>query len=159
MGNGCWAGNRGLAGLDLEWLAIDSWQSGALRNLLPFVWILVYFGWLGKLWVMTMRYYLPLYPIFAVLAAWALLEIAASSFSFAGRMAQISGFCFGSGCDRFYATLGSHVHQYLSSFVYPGAVQPIGSLKTSRQIFRWQVEGTDSPLINIAIQNRTACWL
>lgn len=46
----------------------------ATRNLLLFVWVLVYFGWLGRLWVMTMRYYLPIYGALAVLAAWALAE-------------------------------------------------------------------------------------
>ncbi len=47
----------------------------ALRNLLPFVWVLVYFGWIGNLWVMTMRYYLPLYSSLVLLAAWALSEL------------------------------------------------------------------------------------
>lgn len=47
----------------------------ALRNILPFVWILVYFGWLGDLWVMTMRYYLPMYGALALLASWTLYEL------------------------------------------------------------------------------------
>ncbi len=47
----------------------------ALRSLLPFVWVLVYFGWIGNLWVMTMRYYLPLYSSLALLAGWALVEL------------------------------------------------------------------------------------
>lgn len=45
----------------------------SLRNLLPVVWILVYFAWIGNLWVMSMRYYLPLYPALAILAGWALI--------------------------------------------------------------------------------------
>lgn len=48
---------------------------GATRNLLLFVWILIYFAWIGRLWVMTMRYYLPLYGAFAILAGWALFEL------------------------------------------------------------------------------------
>jgi len=47
----------------------------AVRNILPFVWVLVYFAWIGRLWVMTMRYYLPLYSALAILAAWALYEL------------------------------------------------------------------------------------
>jgi hypothetical protein len=43
-------------------------RPGALQNLLPFVWFLVYFGWLGPNWVASMRYFLPLYPVLAVLA-------------------------------------------------------------------------------------------
>ncbi|QPC81577.1 glycosyltransferase family 39 protein [Phototrophicus methaneseepsis] len=47
---------------------------GALRNFLPFVWMLVYFGWIGNLWVMTMRYFLPIYGTAALLAGWAIYE-------------------------------------------------------------------------------------
>lgn len=59
-----WSGYRIVRGRDF-----------ALRNLLPFVWVLVYFAWIGGLWVMTMRYFLPLYSSLAVLAAWALYEL------------------------------------------------------------------------------------
>ncbi len=59
-----WAGARLVRGL-----------SGALALLLPFVWVLVYFGWLGANWVASMRYFLPLYPALALLAAWALVEL------------------------------------------------------------------------------------
>lgn len=45
------------------------------RNMLLFVWILVYFAWIGRLWVMTMRYYLPLYSSLAILGAWSLYEL------------------------------------------------------------------------------------
>jgi len=43
------------------------------RHLLPFSWVLVYYGWQGGGWVMTMRYYMPLYPVLALFAAWALV--------------------------------------------------------------------------------------
>ncbi|MFZ4816356.1 MAG: DUF2298 domain-containing protein, partial [Phototrophicaceae bacterium] len=45
------------------------------RNLLLIAWLWVYFAWIGNLWVMSMRYYLPLYPALAVIAAWTLLEV------------------------------------------------------------------------------------
>ncbi|MBN1964741.1 MAG: glycosyltransferase family 39 protein, partial [Anaerolineae bacterium] len=45
------------------------------RHLLPVVWILIYFGWQGRQWVMTMRYYMPLYPFLALLAAWGLATL------------------------------------------------------------------------------------
>ncbi len=48
---------------------------GALRNAPLIVWIGGYFAWAGNLWVMSMRYYLPLYPVLVVLAAWALIEL------------------------------------------------------------------------------------
>ncbi|MDQ7037439.1 MAG: DUF2298 domain-containing protein, partial [Anaerolineae bacterium] len=47
----------------------------ALRNILPVVWIAVYFAWIGNLWVMTMRYYLPLYSSLVLMAAWMLYEL------------------------------------------------------------------------------------
>src|SRR5258708_24095898 len=45
------------------------------RHILPVVWILVYFGYMGRQWVMTMRYYMPLYPFLILTASWALYEI------------------------------------------------------------------------------------
>jgi YYY domain-containing protein len=47
----------------------------ATRNALLVAWVLVYFLYMGRQWVMTMRYYLPLYPALAVLAAWAVFEL------------------------------------------------------------------------------------
>lgn len=59
-----WAGWRILRG-----------KLGALKYAPLVLWILVYFGWVGGNFVMSMRYYLPLYPAFALLAGWALVEI------------------------------------------------------------------------------------
>ena len=39
------------------------------------MWILVYFAWIGNLWVMSMRYYLPLYPALVLMGAWALVHL------------------------------------------------------------------------------------
>ena len=50
-------------------------QDRSLRHLLPVVWILVYFAWIGNLWVMSMRYYLPLYPALTLMGAWALVHL------------------------------------------------------------------------------------
>ncbi len=43
------------------------------RVAMPAAWVLVYFALLGKNWVATMRYYMPMYPAFAMLAAWLLV--------------------------------------------------------------------------------------
>jgi YYY domain-containing protein len=59
-----WSGYRLLRGREF-----------ATRNILLFAWVLVYFGWIGRLWVMTMRYFLPLYGALALLAAWAVYEL------------------------------------------------------------------------------------
>ena len=52
----------------------------ALRNVLLFAWVLVYFAWMGNIWVLTMRYYIPLYSSLAIFAAWALLEMRHQAF-------------------------------------------------------------------------------
>ena len=48
-------------------------KPGALANILLVGWIAVYFGYLGRSWVTTMRYFLPVYGPLVVLAAWALV--------------------------------------------------------------------------------------
>jgi len=44
-------------------------------HLLPLVWVGGYFLFMGTRHVMSMRYFLPIYPFLALLAAWALLEL------------------------------------------------------------------------------------
>ena len=56
-------------------LRVAQGRKAALRNLLPVVWIGVYFVWMNQVWPMTMRYYLPLYSALAVLAGWALHQL------------------------------------------------------------------------------------
>jgi YYY domain-containing protein len=50
-------------------------RAGGVQNIIPVIWILGMFLWTGNLWVMSMRYYLPLYPLLALLAAWALVDL------------------------------------------------------------------------------------
>lgn len=50
-------------------------RPGSTRNLILFAWVLVYFGYMGRQWVMTMRYFLPLYGALALLAAWAIVAL------------------------------------------------------------------------------------
>lgn len=40
------------------------------RLILPVAWVLLIFLWQGTRWVMTMRYFLPIYPQLVLLAAW-----------------------------------------------------------------------------------------
>jgi hypothetical protein len=47
-------------------------------HLLPLVWVGGYFLFMGTRHVMSMRYFLPIYPFLALLAAWALLELVRS---------------------------------------------------------------------------------
>jgi YYY domain-containing protein len=48
---------------------------GALANVIPVAWIFAYFLFMGNQWVMTMRYYLPLYPALALMAGWGLVAL------------------------------------------------------------------------------------
>lgn len=49
------------------------------RHLIPFAWVLIVFAWLGGRWVTTMRYFLPIYPPLALLAAWGLIGLVAAA--------------------------------------------------------------------------------
>jgi YYY domain-containing protein len=63
----------GLAGW-LGW-AVAGWRMfarRAWRHLLPWAWIAFYFAWQGGQFGMTMRYYLNLYGLLALFAAWGL---------------------------------------------------------------------------------------
>ncbi|MEN4011737.1 MAG: phospholipid carrier-dependent glycosyltransferase [Bellilinea sp.] len=59
---------------------VASW--GALRrgllwraHLLPLIWVGGYFLFMGTRWVKSIRYFLPIYPLLALLAAWLLLHL------------------------------------------------------------------------------------
>lgn len=61
-----WAAVEGLRGRGESW-----------RHVLPVAWIGLYFAWYGAGWVTTMRYFLPLYPVLAILAGWAIVRLVA----------------------------------------------------------------------------------
>jgi hypothetical protein len=44
-------------------------------HLLPLVWVLGYFLFMGTRWVMSIRYFLPIYPFLCLYAAWGLAEL------------------------------------------------------------------------------------
>ena len=50
-------------------------HSDSAKYLLLLAWIFCYFGWIGGSWVMTMRYYLPLYGALAVFGACAVWDV------------------------------------------------------------------------------------
>lgn len=136
-----WAGWRLLRG-----------RPGALRNLLPVIWILVYFGWLGNNWVMSMRYYLPMYPILALLAAWSLLHLIQQARGSAWRTTLAYGLLAGVvGFTALWALMFTHIYRHLFSPVQAS----YWILERVPADFSMQVEGAepDAPLINIAVYN------
>lgn len=65
------------AWLGLGWAA---WRIGRARpdqmaHLLPVLWALGYFVFIGIRWVKSVRYFLPIYPTLLLLAAWALVAL------------------------------------------------------------------------------------
>ena len=54
------------------------WIRGVTKSskyLLLLAWVIGYFGWIGGAWVMTMRYYLPLYGALSIISACFLCEV------------------------------------------------------------------------------------
>jgi YYY domain-containing protein len=147
----------GLTGV-LAWLW-SGWRlvrgrAGALRNVLPFVWILVYFGWLGKLWVMTMRYYLPLYPVFAVLAAWGLLELVRRAYRSQVAWRKLTAVGLVTLISLFtvlWAAMFTNIYRHLFT-----PVQSSHWVEENLPAdFSMQVEGSDSPLMNVVVGNNS----
>ncbi len=69
LGLMCWAGFLGAA-----WLAVkekENWRN----HLLPLVWTGGYFLFMGTRWVMSVRYFLPIYPFLCLFAAWGLARL------------------------------------------------------------------------------------
>ncbi|MBL8055555.1 MAG: glycosyltransferase family 39 protein, partial [Anaerolineales bacterium] len=75
LGLAAWAG--------FAWALWKLWRADWVRDfagqvaplLLPMVWVGGYFLFMGTRWVMSVRYFLPIYPFLALLAAWALTEL------------------------------------------------------------------------------------
>ncbi len=68
LGLACWFG----FGMVL-WQVVRgrNWQN----HLLPLLWAGGYFAFMGTRWVMSTRYFLPIYPFMCLLGAWGLLEL------------------------------------------------------------------------------------
>ena len=50
-------------------------RKAATANFVLLAWVGLYFGWMGGIWVMNQRYYLPMYGALAVLAGWGLWQL------------------------------------------------------------------------------------
>jgi len=81
LGLAAWAG-WGAAGVSMAWAAWAGlngagWQTfqRRLMHLIPWLWIAFYFAWQGGQFGMTMRYYLLLYGLLALFAAWILVRM------------------------------------------------------------------------------------
>ncbi len=128
-------------------------KAGAVLNIIPFVWVLVYFGYLGRVWVMTMRYYLPLYAVIAVLAAWFLVYLvkAANQSGVAWRKLGARTLLVGAaGFTVLWAVMFTNI--YRSMFAPAQSTNWVAENLPSD--FTMQLEGASAPLINISVYNR-----
>lgn len=68
LGLACWIG------FFMAFWQIIRYGRNWRAHLLPLIWCGGYFGYMGTRWVMSTRYFLPIYPFMCLLAAWGLLE-------------------------------------------------------------------------------------
>ena len=131
-------------------------RPGATRNLVPFVWVLGYFGFIGGIWVMSMRYYLPLYPVLAVLAAWAIVELVRRAYRpgmALWRRVGASGLAVGVvAFTVLWALMFTNIYRSMSTFTQSGH----WTWENVPGDFYMRIDGADDsvPLINIPIWNR-----
>ncbi len=145
----------GLAGwLSVGWslVRIVRGRPGAAKNLLLVAWVVAFFLLFGRSWVMSMRYYLPLYPVLAVLAAWGLVELVKLSRGHVFRrvlawltLIVVVGF------TGLWAVMFTNIYRHLSTPVQAG----IWVWENAPGDFAMQVDGAPegTPLVNIALTN------
>ncbi|MBM4412593.1 MAG: hypothetical protein FJ040_03980 [Chloroflexi bacterium] len=78
--NMVWAGMGAPLGI-AAWLGfvVAGWQlirRKQLVHLIPWAWVAFFFGWQGGQFLMTMRYYLPIYGVLIIFASWLVMHIA-----------------------------------------------------------------------------------
>lgn len=158
-------------GLPLGLLAWSSWigagvrilraRSGWERHLLPVAWILVYYGWQGGGWVMSMRYYLPLYPFLILLAAWGLVTLVRGAYKAFRERASV-GYGLGlaaSGVLLVTVTAFTLLWAYGFTRIYTRQLTRVNAsqwiLQNVPADYSFTIEGADgaSRLVNIGLSN------
>lgn len=112
----------------IEWLK-QIQRSNWKVHLLPLVWAGGYFIFMGTRWVMSTRYFLPIYPFMCLLAAWMLLEF--------WRWAQESGVAWrriAAGAAMGVTIFGAAA--WATAFVQAVYVTPHTRIQAARWIFQ-----------------------
>ncbi len=153
-------------------------KKGATLNILLLAWIAVYFGYMGRNWVMTMRYFIPLYSSLVVLAAWAMYTLiqnarvkalAKGITGFTLRKGVAWGLLVGVvGFTLLWAAMYTNVYRNLLTRVQAGwwvwdnvpgdfsmrVETPDGNGDALVSMNHGQYETREIPLINIDVPNR-----
>ncbi len=126
----------------------------ATRNLILTVWVAVYFVFAGGLWVMSMRYYLPLYAPMAIFAAWMVVSMVRGAWAKQQRLAQVGAavaFVGVVGFTMLWGMMFNNIYRNMATFNQAGHY-------TWERIpgdFYMSLDGVsdDVPLINIDFFN------
>lgn len=110
-----------MAVLIAGWRLIKGRVDG-IRNISLLAWIVAYFMFVGGIWVMSMRYYLPLYPPLIVLAAWLLVTAVRKSqkraillkFGSVGLLVGVTGFTI------LWGVMFTNVYRNIATFTQAG---------------------------------------
>src|SRR5690606_16671998 len=101
----------------------------ATRNISLFTWVLGYFLFMGNLWVMSMRYYLPLYPPLAIFSAWLLVSMLRGAWSkrtesatpvWFPRVASATVYAFVLGFTVLWGLMFTNIYRHQATFVQAG---------------------------------------
>lgn len=148
----------GLLGwLSLVWAAIRliRGRPGSVRNAALVIWVIGYFAFAGGLWVMSMRYYLPLYGPLTILAAWFMVDLVQGAWNraSAGRRRGLSAaLVVGvSGFTLLWALMFTNIYRTMATFTQSGHY----TWERISGDFAMRIDGADpeTPLINVALPN------
>lgn len=142
------------------WIAwgVAAWRwirrKPSITALIPLVlWVGVYFGWVGGNFVMSMRYYLPLYGTLSVLAAWLLVSMVQGAMKRGGTVKRVLAWGALVGTVSFtllWALMFTNIYRNLATFTQAS----YWLWENSPGDFYMRVdEREDLPLVNIPLAN------
>jgi YYY domain-containing protein len=151
-GMGVGFGLAGWLSLVAAIIGIVRGRAGAAKNLLLAAWVVAYFLFVGGGWVMSMRYYLPLYPVLAVLAAWGLVALVKRWHGYGFRRLLAWAALVGVvGFTVLWGVMFHNIYRHLSTPVQAG----IWVWENAPGDFAMTIDGAPegTPLVNIALPN------
>lgn len=117
----------------LSWVGLvwSAWRlvrlkAGGMQFAPIVLWIGIYFVWVGGNFVMSMRYYLPLYSGFVVLSAWALTELIQRAWRSRSQLKPILKFAsvvlalVAVGFTLLWAGMFTNIYRHMATYVQVG---------------------------------------